>query len=153
MWLLNLFKKKETNIIKIPKNLQNIESLLNYVKVHKKLPIKISKDILNSLIIIANTPEWYKQLDQETINNLNKIYDKWQTHINTKQDKAALKVGKAEGFERPKIWEGTWEEYKQACENNEIDENTKVYVYEDDKDYHGTYIEIDENGEMEEYMK
>lgn len=152
MNIFDFFKKNE-EIIEIPKHLQNISVLLEYVKKYKKLPIKISKEVLNSLIIIANTPNWYNQLDEETLKNLNTIYDKWQIHLNTQHNEKVLKVGKAEGFDRSKIWEGTFEEYKKACENNEIDENTKVYIYEDDENYHGSYIELDENGEIQEYME
>ena len=148
-----IFKKKETPIEEIPIHLQNIKALLDYVKQYKKLPIRIPKDVLNSLIVITNTSEWYNQLDQETTKNLNKIYDKWQAHIKTKTNTQAIKVGKAEGFERPKYWEGTWEEYERACQNNEIDNNTKVEIIEDENNYKGSWVSIDENGEIEEYME
>lgn len=150
MFLSKFFKKKKAD--DLPEELKNISDLLEYIKKYKRLPINLSREVLNALVVIAETPDWDKQLDEETITNLNKVYTKWQQHINTKQNKSAVKVAKAEGFERPKYWEGTWAEYEKACENNEIDENTKVEIIEDDKNYHGSWLSIDENGEIEEYM-
>lgn len=109
----------------------------------------LSPVVLNNLKVIANTPNWESQLDEETLNNLDAIFvkvSKDRTHNNK------IKVGESSGFDAPEIWEGTMEEYEIAKEQGIIKENTIVYIYEDENNYRGSYIGINDDGSIEEYM-
>ena len=143
-------KKEEENNI-IPSELQNIAKLLEEVKNTGTLPCRISSDILENLKIIANTPNWHLMLKGEIITNLNKIYDKWQNSLTVKNNntREIQKTSTAGNFERRKYWEGTIEEYEEDLKNGLIDENTDVEIIK----YTGSYIAMNNNGEIEEYME
>lgn len=127
-------------------------SLIEEIKLKGKLPFKLSPAVLHSLTIISQTPDWENQLDDESLQNLNRIYDKWQRHIKAVQAQVQS-AGEAVNMEVPKYWEGTEEEYFNALEQGIIDENTNVNIITDDKNYHGSWISIDTDGQMEEYME
>ena len=120
-------KKDLTNIV--DKKFYKAKILLTEIKRKGKLPIDLSPAILYSLTTIANTPNWDTQLDDESLHNLNRIYEKWQQHIKVGRAKAQV-VGTAENMQQQDYWEGTEEEYLQALEDGLIDENTKVRIYE-----------------------
>lgn len=125
--------------------------LINEIKINGKLPCEISPAVLHSLTIISKTPNWEEQLDDESLQNLNRIYDKWQRFL--RANKASTShAGEAINMEIPKYWEGTEEEYIIALEQGIIDENTKVEIITDDKDYHGSWITRNADGSVTEYM-
>ena len=101
-----------------------------------------------SLKEISKTDNWEEKIDNETIENLYKIYERWQRHINNKPQKA-IKVSGAGGFHKYEYWEGTMEEYKEALAKNLIDEFTDINIIE----YTGEILAMDEEGQIEEYMK
>ena len=76
--------------------------LLAEIKENGKLPIYLSPVVLKSLVVIADSPDWDTKLDDESINNLNKIYEKWQRHIkNSSKNQPIVQLGTAGGFEEP----------------------------------------------------
>lgn len=134
--------------------LYKVNLLLEEVKAKKKLPIRLSKQVLESLIIIAKTKNWQKELDKETLGDLEKIYNKWQISLKRPSNKNKVaSVSKAYGFDEPHYWEGTIKEYDIAKEKGLIKENTIISIIMDEKDYHGSYYSINEDGSTEEYMK
>ena len=126
--------------------IRDIKRMLNEVKVKRGLTISINKSVMNALIEIANTPNWEKQIDNETIKNLHNIYIKWYNSQN--QSNKVIGVAQAEGFNNKKYWKGTIEDYNKAVANNEIDENTEVNIIE----YTGSIIAMDSDGQIDEYM-
>lgn len=148
MGFFDFWKKKDKiNINEIPPELQNIAKLLEEVKNTGTLPFKIDSDILENLKIIANTPNWHLMLHGEIINNLNKIYAKWQNVTNVSEN--VVGVSQIGGFEYNDYWQGTYDQYKKAKENKKINKNTKVNIIE----YTGIILVMDEDGQMEEYME
>lgn len=126
--------------------------LINEIKSKGDLPFKVSPAVLHSLTVISQTSNWQQQLDEESLQNLNRIYDKWQRHIKAKKANIQ-RAGEAVNMEAPKYWEGTEEEYFNALEEGIIDENTKVNIIIDEKNYHGSWITRNADGSMEEYME
>lgn len=116
------------------------ESLINYVKTHDSLPIMVSSSVLYGLKEIAKYPNWQAEIDDFTLKNLNKIYDRLQRALKPSK-KIVHQVGEAGNMEEPKYWEGTQKEYEEALENRLIDENTKVNILIDEENYHGSWIE------------
>lgn len=152
MGLFDIFKKKEeikTN--EIPPELQNIAKLLEEVKNTGTLPCHLKSDVLENLKIIANTENWHLMLQGDIIKNLNKIYDKWQRSLQPKSNKIHY-TGKSGGFALKKYWSGTQKEYERDYACGIIDDNTDVEIIEDEENYHGSWISINANGEIEEYM-
>lgn len=128
------------------------ESLINYVKTHDSLPIRISSSVLYGLKEIAKSPNWQAKIDEFTLENLNKIYDRLQRSLKPSQ-KTVQQVGETGNMEEQKYWEGTQKEYEKALENGLIDENTKVNILIDEENYHGSWIEQKADGSVEEYME
>lgn len=151
-------EKNAPAVIKLPssENTGNkyfkAESLINYVKTHDNLPIRVSTSVLWSLKEIAKSPNWQKEIDDFTLENLNKIYDKLQRSLKPAK-RTVQKVGKAFNMDEPKYWEGTQEEYEKALEAGVIDENTEVNIIIDGANYHGSWIEQKADGSVEEYME
>lgn len=148
---IKTLKPKNNNVEKIyyfekGSKLDCINQLLNEIRDNKSLPIDISPVIMRSLKTIANTKNWDKKLDKESINNLYKIYNKWQQHIKAEQITSYSSAGKAEGFEELEEWEGTEEEYEKALANGIITPYTRVKIYTN------TYLTMKEDGSIEEYM-
>lgn len=128
--------------------LQKIQLLLEEIKRNGRIPVKIPKAAEKSLMIIAQTKNWEKQIDEETIKTLNKIYNSWQMHIESEKkickiDKG-VKTSGGGGFDS-KYWEGTEEEYYEALQKGIIDENTTCRIFK----IAGSY-EMNENGSWEE---
>lgn len=119
---------KEENKLNSSDRLYKATCLINEIKLKGKLPCELSPAVLHSLTIIAKTPEWEKQLDDESIKNLNRIYDKWQRHVKASRVNTVQHVGAAGNMDEPKYWEGTEEEYFNALEEGIIDEDTKVEI-------------------------
>lgn len=138
--------KEKIAISENPK-IKSIKSMLKEVKTAGKLSINLSAPVLMSLKEIAKTPDWDKKIDSETIENLYKIYLRWNRQA--KSNENIVGVSSAEGFNKNKYWEGTYEEYKQDMEKGLIDANTTVKIIE----YTGSVITMDEEGQMEEYME
>ena len=140
----------------LPTNISNkylkAESLINYVKTHDSLPIRVSSSILYGLKEIAKSQNWQAEIDDFTLENLNKIYDRLQRALKP-SNKTVQQVGEAGNMEEPKYWEGTQKEYEEALENGLIDENTKVNILIDEENYHGSWIEQKADGSVEEYME
>ena len=127
------------------------ERLINYVKTHDSLPIRIQSSVLYGLKEIAKSPHWQKEIDDFTLGNLNKLYDRLQRNLKPSQ-KTVQRVEKTFNMDEPKYWEGTYEEYQKALEAGLIDENTEVNFIIDESNYHGSWIERKEDGSVEEYM-
>lgn len=117
---------KEENKLNSSDRLYKATCLINEIKLKGKLPCELSPAVLHSLTIIAKTPEWEKQLDDESIKNLNRIYDKWQRHVKASRVNTVQHVGAAGNMEEPKYWEGTEEEYFNALEEGIIDEKNSI---------------------------
>ena len=143
------FKIKKANIkhkIFTDNRLQKIQIMLEEIKRCGTIPIKIPKTAEKSLMLIAQTKDWDKQIDEETIKTLNKIYNSWQLHIKSEKKtklSRSQKVGEGEGFNN--YFEGTPEEYFDALRKGLINKNTHCTIYEKA----GTY-EMNENGSWEE---
>lgn len=129
-----------------------INEMLWEIKKNGNLSINLSGAVLMSLKEISKINNWEEKIDNETMENLYKIYERWQRHLNNKPQKA-VKVAAAGGFHKQKYWEGTLTEYKEAVENGLIDDFTDVEILEDDENYHGSYLSIDSDGQIEEYME
>lgn len=127
--------------------------LIEEVKTTGKLPFKVSRAVLHSLTIISQTPNWVEQLDDESLQNLNRIYDKWQNYLKSAKIDTVHSIGETVNMDQPKYWEGTEEEYFNALEQGIINENTKVNIIIDEKNYHGSWITRNADGSMEEYME
>lgn len=126
--------------------LQKIQIMLEEIKRCGTIPVKIPKAAEKSLMLIAQTKDWDKQIDEETIKTLNKIYNSWQLHIESEKKtklSKSQKVGEGEGFNN--YFEGTPEEYFDALRKGLINKNTHCTIYEKA----GTY-EMNENGSWEE---
>lgn len=123
-----------------------IDKLLEKIRNKEDLPIEVTPVIMRSLKTIATTPDWDKKLDEESVDNLYRIYNRCVQHIKAEQSKSYSTVSKAEGFEVPEEWEGTQEEYEKALAAGIIKDNTHVTVYT------GTYLERQSDGSVEEYM-
>lgn len=140
----------------LPTNTSNkylkAESLINYVKTHDNLPIRVSSSVLYGLKEIAKSQNWQSEIDDFTLENLNKIYDRLQRSLKP-SNKKVQQVGKAGNMEEPKYWEGTQKEYEEAIETGLIDKNTKVNILIDEENYHGSWIEQKADGSIEEYME
>lgn len=140
----------------LPTNTNNkyfkAESLINYVKIHDSLPIRVSSSVLYGLKEIAKSPNWQAEIDDFTLGNLNKIYDRLQRALKPSK-KIVQQVGETGNMEEPKYWEGTQKEYEEALEKGLIDENTKVNILIDEENYHGSWIEQKADGSVEEYME
>lgn len=141
---------KEENKLNSSDRLYKATCLINEIKLKGKLPCELSPTVLHSLTIIAKTPEWEKQLDDESIKNLNRIYDKWQRNVKASRVNTVQHVGAAGNMEEPKYWEGTEEEYFNALEEGIIDEDTIITIIADDKDYKGSWITRNADGSAEE---
>lgn len=128
-----------------------INQMLSEINKNGQLSINLSGAVLMSLKEISKTPDWDKKLDNETIENLYQIYQRWQRH-NKGNNTKAVKISSAGGFHKKKYWEGTLEEYKEALRLGLIDEYTDVEIFEDDKNYRGAWLSIDNDGQVEEYM-
>lgn len=126
--------------------------LIEEIKTNGTLPIKISPAVLHSLTIISKTPNWEQQLDDESLDNLNRIYERWQRYVRG-SNKEILHMEVAGNMEQPKYWEGTEEEYFKALEEGVIDEDTKVNIIIDEKNYRGSWITRNPDGSVEEYME
>ena len=127
--------------------IDKINEMLKAIKKNKTLHISVSKSVLAGLKELANTPDWNKNIDAETLDNLYKIYLKWQNSLS--QPEPEIKTGKAEGFNYTSYWEGTWEEYLEARKNGEVDDQTRICIYKKT----GSKIAMDDNGEITEYME
>lgn len=140
----------------LPTNTNNkyfkAESLINYVKIHDSLPIRVSSSVLYGLKEIAKSPNWQAEIDDFTLGNLNKIYDRLQRALKPSK-KIVQQVGETGNMEEQKYWEGTQKEYEEALEKGLIDENTKVNILIDEENYHGSWIEQKADGSVEEYME
>ncbi len=84
--LKKLFPKKK-KITKQPESIsfnkiENLDDLLNEIKLNNPLPAPLPDKIYSALKVIANTPDWKKQLDKETKKNLETIFFKWQKQLN-----------------------------------------------------------------------
>ena len=126
--------------------LQKIQTMLEEIKRCGTIPVKIPKAAEKSLLLIAQTKDWDKHIDEETIRTLNKIYNAWQMHIESEKKskmERGQKVGKGEGFNN--YFEGTKEEYWDALRKGLINENTHCTIYERE----GLY-EMNENGSWEQ---
>lgn len=129
-----------------------INLLLEELNSKGKLPIRLKEEVLTGLLEIAKNKDWYKVLDAETIEHLLFIYNKWQRALaNISKNKIVLVSGGG-GFEQKEYWEGTLEEYHIAKSKGIITENTEVRIIPDEKNYHGSYYTINEDGSIEEYM-
>lgn len=138
--------------------LQKIQTMLEEIKRCGTIPVKIPKAAEKSLMLIAQTKDWDKQIDEETIRTLNKIYNAWQMHIEsekkTKMGRGA-KTGDMQGYKKPK-WEGTYKEYLQAVPDGKITPDTEITITDEDEnieDYHGSWITMNDDGSIEEYME
>lgn len=125
-----------------------IYSMLQEIQSSGSLPINLSGAVLMSLKEIGKTPNWEQKLDNETIDNLYIIYQRWQKHLKGTTEQT-VKTKNAGGFDIIKYWEGTIEEYEKALEDGVIDDNTKVSIIEDT----GEFVAMDEDGQIEEYME
>lgn len=124
--------------------LQNIQIMLNEINHSGILPIKIPKAAEKSLMIIAKTKDWEKQIDEETIKTLNKIYNSWQMYLKNKgKISSGAKTVTGGGFDVD-YWEGSEEEYQEALKNGKINENTKCRICQYER------YTLDENGNWEE---
>lgn len=137
--------------------LQKIQIMLEEIKRCGTIPIKIPKAAEKSLMLIAQTKDWDKQIDEETIKTLNKIYNSWQLHIESEKHcelGRGTKTGEMQGFKR-KEYEITQAEYEQALKEGKIEPQSIVTIIpENDNDYKGSWLEMNLNtGEMEEYME
>ena len=153
--LKKLFPKKK-KITKQPESIsfnkiENLDDLLNEIKLNNPLPAPLPDKIYSALKVIANTPDWKKQLDKETKKNLETIFFKWQKQLN-KTNADLSTTSAAYGFKRPEYWEGTAEEYEIALQQGLINKNTIVNIIESDKDYKGSWISVYEGGQIEEWM-
>ena len=129
--------------------IDNIKEMLSEIQTTGTLNLPLNSTIINCLKEIANTPDWENQIDKETFTNLSKISKKWKIY-NIKTQHNVAKVSGTH-FKEVKHWEGTFEEYKKAIENNEIDENTEVSII-DDENEPAIWYSMSEQG-VEEFMK
>lgn len=140
---------KQNNINKTNKYYK-ATCLINEIQQNGKLPIHISPAVQYSLDIISKTSNWQSQIDDESLNNLNKIYDKWQRHLKANMAET-VHAGEAVNMEL-NYWEGTEEEYEKALEDGLIDEHTKIKIIFDEKNYKGSWITHNVDGSVTEYM-
>lgn len=143
-------KSDVKEILKTPPDdnrITDIKEMFKFIRKNKTLPLNLSREIIKALIEIANTPDWENKIDDETISNLHEIYCRW---VNVKDEYAeAAKVSIGGGFNYTKYWEGTWEEFKQAKINGEIDEQTRAVILTET----GATLAMDEDGQIEEYFE
>ena len=135
-----------------------IKKMFNELSKKGKLPFYLNPDILYSLKQIASVEDWDKQVDNETIENLYTIYKQWEDYLISSQKALDEDIAKNNSkIQKSKEWYGTWEQYKEAVAKNEIDEFTHVIIDNNIEENQSTeppvWIEIDENGEIEEYME
>lgn len=138
-------KQKNNELSKIDK----AEILLNKIKKREHLPIRIPNNVLEGLKIIAKTSDWKNKIDDETLNNIERLYDKWQRNINSNVKQEVVKTSNSYGFDEPEEWTGTMDEYIKAKENGQIKPGTNVHIVE----YTGTVLEMDNDGQIEEFMQ
>lgn len=131
--------------------LQKAKILLDIIRKNGKLPIRLNPQVIKGLKVIANSNNWENEIDSETLNNIIKIYNKWQAAIKAANDKKVIKGLKGFGFEKPDIWEGTFEEYQKAIDNGIINESTKVYII--DNSAPKQWITYNDDGSVEEWME
>lgn len=109
------------------------QQLINEIREKGHLPFTIRPQVMASLDIIAKTQNWEDKIDDDTLNILNKIYDKWQNYLKSAQVETIQSIVETVNMEQPKYWEGTEEEYFNALEQGIIDENTEVNILFDEK--------------------
>lgn len=134
MGFLDFFKRKNNEVSipeNIPEELKNITELLNEVRLKGKLSIKLPNEVIDNLKIIGNTKNWYKEIDEETIQTLNRIYRKWQNALIVKEkpkEQTIHKLGESGGFEEPKT-----EDYAYTGVSYMVDEETgEFYLAENE---------------------
>ena len=137
--------------------LQKIQVLLEEIKRCGTIPIEVPKAVQKSLMVIANTKDWDTQIDEETIQTLNRIYNSWQLHIESEKHcklGRGAKTGEMQGFRR-KYYEMSQSEYEQALKEGKIEPQSVVTIIpENDNEYKGSWLEMNlDTGEMEEYME
>lgn len=125
-------KKKPTKRLN-PKTLA-VARMLDYLRKNKTLEIRLDKDVLESIRAIAHTKEWYKKIDAESLDSLYKIYLRWHSAVNPKGTQTA-KLGHGENL--------------AIADEPYIDD----YEDEDEEEYHGEWLTMDENGQIEDYME
>lgn len=144
--MFNLFSKKP----KFEPNTQlyKINLLLEEIKLKGKLPFKVSADILESLVMLSKTKNWHKQLDKDSLDEIEKIYNRWQNNLNRVNNNKIVTVSSSGGFEPKEYWEGTIEEYHIARSKGLIKEGVEVRIIT----YTNTKYVMNEDGSIEEYM-
>ena len=151
-----ILEKQDKNSVSSTKNiedpkLQKAKILLDTIRKNGKLPIRLNPQVIKGLKVIANSNNWENEIDSETLNNIIKIYNTWQAAIKSANDKKVIKGLKGFGFEKPDIWEGTFEEYQKAIDNGIINENTKAYII--DNSAPKQWITYNDDGSVEEWME
>lgn len=142
----NLFHRKPK--FEPDTQLYKINLLLEEIKNKNNLPFRVSADVLESLRILSRTKDWHKQLDENTLCEIEKIYNRWQSHTkNNTNDKITTASGGG-GFEPREYWEGTLEEYHIAKSKGLIKEGVEVRIVQ----YSSTRYVMNEDGSIEEFM-
>ena len=130
---------------------KNVDCLLAAYKRNPKLPIYLNASMKEILNILCSSPNWKKEVDDYTLNELIKIYERWQKNLASlsSEDNEVTQAASASGFKSQTIWEGTQEEYIEALKNGEIKKDMDIRIIE----YTGAYTIMDDNGEIMEEME
>lgn len=144
--MFNFFRKKVE--YEPDSDFYKINLLFEELKQKGSLPIRLSDEVVKSLLEIANTKDWHKSLDNQTINQIIHIYERWQRNINNTSSDKIVSTSAGGGFEQREYWEGTLEEYHIAKSKGIIKDNTDVRIVT----YSNTHYIINEDGSIEEYM-
>lgn len=149
-----LFKKdsvsnNNNNIVE--QKFKDVDCLLSAYKRNPKLPIYLNASMKEIFNILCSSSDWRKEVDDFTLNELLKIYERWQKNVASlsSKDNEITQRASANGFKSQTIWEGTQEEYIAALKNGEIKKDMDIRIIE----YTGVYTVMDENGEMMEEME
>lgn len=125
----SLLNKKKNKKNKDPR-INAISKMFSCLKKEGTIKANISKEVLESVKIIANEKKWEEKIDEESIDNLYTIYKMWQK--NTLRITATTgKIGKCSNFTK---------------EPEDLEETIP------EEEYRGSWIVLDSDGQMEEYM-
>lgn len=142
----------------IDPRIRETRELIDIVKKRQNLECYCNPKILKGIKLLSKEPDWERQIDDETLNILSDLNKRRKEYIKSQKKKSAnnsVKIDKKHSHvsNSQKVWECTPQEYEQALQNGTIPEDVKIEIVEDPENYHGSWISIDENGEVEEYME
>lgn len=152
--------KEEKNIIneQTDSRIAEVRELINLIESGRKLQCNCNAQLLKGIKLLAQEANWEDQIDEETLNILSQLMKRHKEHLKYRSDndsKIAMTIDKKNSHVSNKVvtWELTPKEYEQLLQNGGVPDNVEVEIVEDEEDYQGSWITIDQNGEIEEYME